>query len=223
MIIEDDIHLATTIIEYLDIENIESDFCSDGLTALNVVKKERFDVIVLDINLPRMNGLEVCKSLRAEGIDTPIIMLTARGQLNDKLLGFEAGADDYLIKPFAMEELVARLNALSGRKSSQTKLIEIGCLALDKKAKTIVANEQPLSVTPTGFKILEKLMQSSPEVVSKNEIIEFVWQGEDVETNNLKVHIHKLRKELVQAGCNVKIETMGTHGYAIREDSENSN
>ena len=126
LLVEDDFDLAGNIVDYLALEDFDCDHASNGVAALNFLDENEYAVVILDINLPRLDGLSVCEKLREKGNDTPVIMLTARDQLDDKLAGFAKGADDYLVKPFAMAELVARLQALSLRRSGQVKQLRCG-------------------------------------------------------------------------------------------------
>ena len=121
LLVEDDLDLARAIVDYLELERIACDHAGNGVAALELARDTEFDMIILDLNLPRMDGLDVCSHLRDEGNDVPILMLTARDSLDDKLSGFDRGTDDYLVKPFAMDELLARVKALAGRRSSQSK------------------------------------------------------------------------------------------------------
>ncbi len=121
LLVEDDLDLATAVVDYLELESIQCDHAVNGVVGLNLIKRNTYQAIILDLNLPRMDGLAVCQHMRDLGDDTPVLMLTARDSLDDKLIGFESGADDYLVKPFAMEELIARVKVLSRRRSGQIK------------------------------------------------------------------------------------------------------
>ena len=126
LLVEDDIDLASTIVDYLELETIQCDHASNGLLGLNLIERQPYQVIILDINMPKMDGLTLCALLRERGLDTPVLMLTARDSLNDKLQGFQVGSDDYLIKPFAMQELVARVQVLARRRSGEVKRLTLG-------------------------------------------------------------------------------------------------
>ena len=133
LLVEDDIDLATTIVDYLEIESIECDHASNGVMGLNLIERNQYQMIILDVNMPKMDGLTMCKTLRERGIDTPVLMLTARDSLDNKLEGFAAGSDDYLVKPFAMKELVARVKVLAKRKSGEVKRLTFANLILTCK------------------------------------------------------------------------------------------
>jgi len=131
LLVEDDIDLATAIIDYLELEDIHCDHAANGVSGFSLIQNNKYDAIILDLNLPKMSGLKVCEAMRSEGIDTPVLMLTARDTLEDKLAGFAKGADDYLIKPFAMEELIVRTQVLSRRRSGQINKLIVADLELN--------------------------------------------------------------------------------------------
>lgn len=196
LLVEDDFDLANAVIDYLALEDISCDHAANGLSGLNLIKTNHYDVVILDLNLPKISGLEVCESLRNEGFDVPILMLTAQGTLEDKLLGFKKGADDYLVKPFAMEELIVRTQVLSRRRSGQMAKLNACGLVLDTQQQVISRNNRPLKLSPTGYKILEILMRASPKPVSREKLVQAVWGDQQPDSNNLKVHMFNLRKEL---------------------------
>ena len=136
LLIEDDLDLAETVIDYLSLESIECDHASNGIAGLQFSQQHQYDVLLLDLNLPRMDGLTVCEKLREQGYDVPILMLTARDQLRDKITGFNAGTDDYLVKPFELDELVVRIQALARRRSGQVQRLQCDDLIMDLQAKT---------------------------------------------------------------------------------------
>src|SRR5210317_1777815 len=123
LVVEDDLDLATAVVDYLQLEGMRCDHAGNGVTALELAQGGAFDVIILDLNLPRLDGLGVCGTLREQGNDVPVLMLTARDSLDDKLSGFDSGTDDYLVKPFAMDEMLARVRALAGRRSSRARML----------------------------------------------------------------------------------------------------
>jgi DNA-binding response OmpR family regulator len=142
LLVEDDIDLATTIVDYLEIESIECDHASNGLMGLNLIERNHYQMIMLDINMPKMDGLTLCNTLRERGMDVPVLMLTARDSLENKLEGFSAGSDDYLVKPFAMKELVARVQVLAKRRSGEAKRLVLGDLILDIKQRSATLKQQ---------------------------------------------------------------------------------
>ena len=209
LLVEDDIDLASTIVDYLELETIQCDHASNGLLGLNLIERQPYQVIILDINMPKMDGLTLCALLRERGLDTPVLMLTARDSLNDKLQGFQVGSDDYLIKPFAMQELVARVQVLARRRSGE--------VVFDLSQRTAFLAQHPLKLSPTALKILEVLMRASPQTVSRQQIMQSVWGDEQPDSNSLKVHIYHLRKALDIHDASVTLETVASVGFAIRE------
>lgn len=218
LLVEDDLDLATAVIDYLELEDMQCDHAGNGVVGLNLIEKNDYQVIILDLNLPQMSGLSVCKTIRDEGIDTPVLMLTAMDSLQDKLNGFSQGADDYLIKPFAMEELIVRVQALSRRRSGQVTLLKVAgiCLDLDKKCATL--NNQALKLSPTALRILEILLRESPKPVSREKIIQQIWGDDKPESDSLKVHIFNLRKQLDLAGNKNILHTVSGYGFSIDGD-----
>ncbi|TCS43336.1 response regulator transcription factor [Reinekea marinisedimentorum] len=217
LLVEDDVDLATAVIDYFEMEDISCDHAVNGVIGLNLIEKNRYQVIVLDLNLPLMNGLNVCKKMREQGIDTPVLMLTAMDTLNDKLTGFDHGADDYLVKPFAVEELVARVLALSKRKSGQVTKLQVAGIELDLAGAQAFHHGTALKISPTEFKILEVLLRNSPNPVSRERIFQEVWGDDQPESNSLKVHIFNLRKQLAKAGDKNILRTVPNVGFAIGE------
>ena len=149
LLVEDNVSLAETVIAYFDLEGIDCDYASTGPQGLQLALSNDYQTILLDINLPRMNGLEVCKALRNQGVDVPVLMLTARDALEDKLAGFDSGTDDYLVKPFELSELAARVKALSKRRSSLAQKLQVGPLVMDLSLKAVSRDGHTLSLTPT--------------------------------------------------------------------------
>lgn len=216
LLVEDDRDLAASVADYLALENIECDHAYNGPAGLNLASENSYDVILLDIMLPRMDGLNVCEQLRSRGIDTPILMLTARDTLSDKVAGFRAGTDDYLVKPFALEELTVRTMALSRRRSGQIQKLTIDGLSLDIKRKQASRDGITLNLTPTGWILLETLMRASPEVVSRSALCEALWQDAPPDTDSLKVHLYKLRQQVDKPFEHALIQTVTGHGFALR-------
>lgn len=216
LLIEDDMDLAETVADYLSCEGIDCELAFNGPAGLEQAMATDCDVILLDVTMPGMNGLEVCRHLRASGSDRPILMITARDTLSDKLEGFEAGADDYLVKPFALEELAARVKALRGRRSAQSKVLKVHNLVLDLNQKTARRGERALRLSPKTWAILQKLTLASPGIVSRAELERYVW-GEDCPYSDaLKYHIHKLRFELDRPYEEPLLQTIPKTGFALR-------
>jgi len=220
LLVEDDLDLATAIIDYLALEGIECDHAANGLAGFNLIKRNFYDAVILDLNLPKMSGLQVCEQLRAQGIDVPILMLTAKDTLDDKLQGFSVGADDYLVKPFAMEELIVRAQVLSKRRSGQVNKLTVHDLELDVKQEKATRNGAILRLSPIGFRILEVLMRESPNPVSREKLMQTVWGDEQPDSNSLKVHLFNLRKAV--DGCSEckLIHTLVGRGVVLRSEEE---
>ena len=218
LLVEDDIDLAATIVDYLDIESINCDHASNGLMGLELIQRNHYQMMMLDINMPKMDGLTLCNTVREKGLDIPILMLTARDSLENKLQGFEAGSDDYLVKPFAIRELVARVQVLAKRRSGEVKRLVLGDLILDLNQRTAQLQQQTLKLSPIAFKLLEVLVRASPQPVSRQHIMQAVWGDEQPDSNSLKVHIHHVRKQLDASKHSplLKLETVSGIGFAIK-------
>lgn len=217
LLVEDNVSLAQTVIAYFDLEGIDCDYASNGSQGLELALLNDYQVILLDINLPRINGLEVCEMIRKQGVDIPVMMLTARDSLEDKLAGFDAGTDDYLVKPFELRELVARVKALFNRRSLHSMKLEVGPLVMDLSLKTICREGQKLKLTPTCWKLLEILMRGSPNVVSREKMQNAIWTEPDLpDSNVLKVHLYKLRQQVDKPFSIKLIQTVSSHGVVIR-------
>jgi DNA-binding response OmpR family regulator len=217
LLVEDDMDLATTVVEYLALENIDCDHASNGMSGLHLIQSNRYDVLLLDINLPRMSGLTLCQQLRHEGLDTPVIMLTARDQLTDKIDGFNAGTDDYLVKPFELEELVVRLNALARRRSGQVQQLTYGGVVMNLSEHRATRDGKPLQLSPSSWKLLELLLRAAPNVVQKSQLEQALWEGETSDSNALKVHLFNLRKTVDTSFDTPLIHTISGVGFALRE------
>ncbi|CAD5292056.1 Transcriptional regulatory protein BasR [Alteromonas sp. 38] len=220
LLVEDDIGLAGNVLDYLELEDMQCDHASNGVAALQLINQHQYDVLVLDINLPRLDGLSVCERMRNDGNDTPVIMLTARDQLEDKLAGFQKGADDYLVKPFAMAELVARVTALAGRRSAQVNQVAMGNVTLKINGQEAQAGSNDIKLSPITYALLKKLMLAKGEVVSRERLIEAAWKDSVPESNVLKVHMHHLRKALEHANASISVLSKPNSGFYLAEDAD---
>lgn len=194
LIVEDDRDLALAMSEYLELHRIECDFAYNGTSAINLALQGGYDSLILDNMLPRVTGIEVCRQLRAQGVDTPILMLTACDTDADQLEGFGAGLDDYVTKPCAMPLLLARLKALYRRQHPERDCLQIADLTIYPREHRASRGGYPLKLAPTSWRILLLLARRSPAVVSKAEIAQHVWPDDEVEEGTLNVHLHQLRK-----------------------------
>lgn len=216
LLIEDDRDLAASISEFLSLEKISCDHAYNGLSGFELALSNHYDVVLLDVTLPKLDGLAVCETLRRESIDTPIMMLTARDTLEDKLAGFRSGSDDYMVKPFALEELVARILSLKNRRSGQVRTLQVGALTLNLDTNVAYCQGKPLKLTPSGLKLLEVLLRESPKVVSRKELEKALWQDDLPTSNNLKVHMYHLRQAINKPFDEDLIQTVKNQGFQIK-------
>ena len=221
LLVEDDLDLASTLIDYLELEDIVCDHAANGVLALQLLEQshrneQTYEMIILDVNMPRMDGLSVCGKLREQGNDIPVLMLTARDALEDKLAGFNVGSDDYMVKPFEMLELLARINVLCHRRSGQLNTKLLYGLEVDFSQKHAKRNERQLQLSPTGWILLEIFMRKSPEVVSRQQLSQAIWGDEQPDSNSLKVHLFKLRQQVDYDGEEKLIHTIAGQGFSLR-------
>lgn len=217
LVIEDNSDIAANIGDFLADKGHVVDFAGDGVTGLHLAVVEDFDAIVLDLTLPGIDGLEVCRKLRQEARkQTPVLMLTARDTLDQKLAGFDTGADDYLVKPFALQELEARLSVLSRRtRGPQSRVLRVADLEFNLDTLVIVRQGKSLQLNPTGLKLLQCLMESSPSVVTRRELEMRVWGEELPDSDSLRVHIHGLRAAIDKPFDKPLIHTRHGIGYCL--------
>ncbi len=219
LIIEDDATIAANLYDFLESRGHAVDAAADGVTGLHLAISQTFDAIVLDLGLPGMDGLTLTKKLREEAhVETPILMLTARDTLDDKLEGFSRGADDYLVKPFSLKEVEARLLSMNRRSSGRIapRPLEAGALSLDPKTMAVRFAGNDVKLPPKCLRILELLMREPGRVISREEIERLVW-GESQETSDtLRSHLHTLRRALTAAGGHDPVETLHGIGYRLR-------
>lgn len=220
LLVEDNLDLSETVVQFLEIEDMICDLALSAEAGLSLIQQHSYDVVVLDIMLPRMSGFELCKRLRAHGFDSPILMLTARDTLHDKIEGFEAGADDYLVKPFDLPELVVRIKALSKRRSGQTHILSHAGLSMNLDTHEATRNKRTLRLSPTGWKLLELLLREAPATVTRARILRSLWGDDQPESNSLKVHLHMLRKQVDAVGEPQLLHTISNQGYAIRSNTQ---
>lgn len=221
LLVEDHQEIAGIIFDFFEIKGFQLDYARDGLQGFELASSNHYDVIILDVMLPHLDGLSVCQKLRKHGIDTPILMLTARDSNNDILDGFEHGADDYLVKPFDLNILAARLNALYKRKSGNaaTKAITFSNLTLDLASRTLRRNECTFQLNQTLFTIMKTLMLRAPDIASRDEIINQVWQDDSPEDDVLRHHIYQLRSQIDKPFKHAYIHTIPKVGYQLKLES----
>jgi two-component system response regulator MprA len=219
MVVDDDPGVRKAVGRALEFEGYDVVAAADGAQALEAVGTAAPDALVLDVGMPRVDGLEVCRRLRADGVTVPILVLTARHQVTDRVAGLDAGADDYLVKPFALEELLARVRALLRRVAPNgTDVLRVGDLTLDPSTRHVERGGEPLSLTRTEFNLLELLMLNAGHVLTRDVILERVWGFDfDVTSNSLDVYISYLRRK-TEAGERPRlIHTVRGVGYVARE------
>lgn len=220
LIVEDEKQMADFISLELKHEGYEVDICYDGEQGYDNAIKTNYDIILLDIMIPKINGMEVCRRLRAKQ-DTPIIMLTAKGDITDKVNGLDIGADDYLTKPFEIEELLARMRVILRRQSQKTKknkIIQVADLKLDLEKKQVTRNGKNIELTKKEYELLEYLMKNTGIVISREKIIETVWNYDFVgDTKIVDVFIRYLRSKIDDEYDKKLINTVRGFGYVIQE------
>lgn len=219
LVVEDDRAVRDAVQRALSFEGYEVSTARDGAEALSAVMNDPPDVIVLDVMMPYVDGLETCRRIRAKGISIPILILTARHDISDRVAGLDAGADDYMVKPFALEELLARLRALLRRSSgATTDVLTVGDLALDTGTREVTRAGERVELTKTEFDLLELLMRNAGIVLERSVIYEKIW-GYDFETssNSLDVYIGYLRRKTEPDGSPRLIHTVRGVGYVVRE------
>ena len=220
LIAEDDRLTADTLAKRLKAEHYAVDVCYDGMNALDYLLSADYDVAVLDIMMPGMDGIEVLTRFRAAGRQTPVLLLTARDAVADRVRGLNAGADDYLVKPFAYEELSARLRVLTRRTRQTTNRFEIADLIVDADAKTAQRSGEAIALTSREYALLEYMIRNKGRVLSRSQIIEHVWSYDyEGASNMVDVYIRSLRKKIDEGRDKKLIQTVRYAGYALREET----
>ncbi|MBQ6662461.1 MAG: response regulator transcription factor [Firmicutes bacterium] len=222
LIVDDEKRLARTVAKYLEEQGFTTDVCFDGNDALAYTAGTEYDVIVLDVMLPGRDGIAVLKALRGAGNETPVILLTAKDTVADKIRGLDSGADDYLTKPFALAELNARIRVLIRRQGSGTagNLLVTGDLVLDMKKRVVTIRGEEIRFTAREFSILEFLLLNKGAVLSREKIEKHIWNYDyEGSSNIVDVYIRNLRNKLEKAapGYGKRIETVRGMGYTIKE------
>lgn len=222
LVVEDEKALCESIAKGLRLDGYEVDMVFDGEEAMDIISAESYDLIILDLNLPGMDGLDILKNMRASDNETNVLILSARGGLNDKIEGLDSGANDYLCKPFHFEELEARVRSLTRRRTVQNNIVlECGEISLNTKTRIAFAKGEEIALTRKELAILEYLILHQGRPVSQEELIEHVWDGSvDSFSNSIRVHISALRKKIRTALGYDPITNRVGQGYVIGGDGE---
>ncbi len=221
LLVEDNRDILANMADYLGLKGYTVDCAQDGLSGLHLAATSHYDLIVLDVMLPGLDGFTLCRRLREDARrDTPVIMLTARDQLDDRLQGFRSGADDYLLKPFALSELAARIEAVL-RRSQGGGRRELQVADLSYNLDTLEVNRagKPLKLNPIGLKLLAVLMQKSPHVVRRDVLEEAVWGDDCPDSDSLRSHVHQLRQVIDKPFATSLLHTVHGVGYKLAEEA----
>ncbi|MCC6959342.1 MAG: response regulator transcription factor [Dehalococcoidia bacterium] len=223
LLVEDEARLATAVRRVLNDEGYATDWSADGADGLSRASSGEYDVVLLDVMLPSYDGYEIARRLRRDGATVPILMLTARDGIQDRVRGLDAGADDYLVKPFALAELLARVRALSRRAkmgaAAETQILTVGDLELDIPAREARRGSRRIELTAREFALLETLMRHPGQVMSRSQLLDSVWSYDSTtESNVVDIYIHYLRNKIDRGFDRKLIRTARGMGYAIRAD-----
>ncbi len=220
LVVEDEKRMADALLELLQMENYEVDLCTDGLSGMEAVESGVYDIIILDVMLPGKSGFDIARETRKEGIKTPILMLTAKGDLDDKVTGLDCGADDYLTKPFLTRELLARLRALGRRAVNSTDgTLTFGDIVLDTHTFMMrsIVNGQSVRLSEKEYRIMEYLLANQGRVLSREQLALRIWGYENnAEYNNVEVYLSFTRKKLAFIESSVEIKAVRGLGYELR-------
>ncbi len=218
LLIEDEKRMAQALCEILRLENYEMDHCADGAEGMDAVESEIYDIIILDVMLPHKNGFEIAREAREKGIRTPILMLTAKSDLDDKVTGLDCGADDYLTKPFMTRELLARLRAL-GRRNIHTPdgTLTFGDITLNRNHSMLICGENSVRLSEKEFRILEYLISNQGQILTREQLAVKIWGYESVaEYNNVEVYMSFARRKLNFVKSRTEIKAVRGVGYELR-------
>ena len=216
LIVEDNADLSANLAEFFDSEAYILDFAHDGLVALHLLATNTYDVIVLDVMLPGVSGFSLCQRIRQDlGSSTPIIMMTAKDQIEDKAEAFEEGADDYLVKPFHLRELALRIQALHRRHTMPSRVLVAGVLQYAPDTLSCHVGGKSITLTGRSADILHLLVQAYPKMVSYDQLSQLLWAEKEVEAQTLRTHVYLLRKQLQDAFGSAMIKTIHGRGYRL--------
>lgn len=217
LLVEDEKELSKAIKKVLEINKYDVEVAYDGLEALELIEYGIYDAIILDIMMPKVDGITVVKKMRQDKDNTPVLILTAKAELDDKVLGLDAGADDYLTKPFAMKELLARIRSITRRKGEVIESYKLGNMKLDSETFELCASSR-VRLTTKEYRLMEYLIRNKNMLLSTEKILDSVWEYDtDVELNVVWVFISSLRKKMEQIGANYTIKSVRGVGYQLEE------
>jgi two-component system OmpR family response regulator/two-component system copper resistance phosphate regulon response regulator CusR len=218
LIIEDDPLIGKSLAKGLEEARHHCTWVKDGHRGRELVLSQQFDAVILDLMLPGESGLDVLRDLRGQGLRTPVIVLTALGSVEERVAGLKSGADDYVVKPFALVELLARLEAVCRRTADKpAPLLHAGDLSLDLTTRRVTRGGVEIDLTPTEFSLLEMLMRYAGQVVTRRMLCEHLWEEDwEGETNVIEVHVNRLRNKLQRGFTDSLIQTVRGRGYALR-------
>jgi DNA-binding response OmpR family regulator len=218
LVVEDNVPVAESIRTMLEARKYAANVVTDGLAALDHLLRRCYDAAVIDVGLPGIDGFQLARSARAEGVQTPILMLTARDAVEDRVAGLECGADDYLVKPFVEEELVARVAAILRRADRPLLgLVEVGALRIDLAARGVTYDGKPVLLGATEFRLLEFLARNAGIALSRAQIVERIWDYDfEGSSNIVDVYVSQLRRKLRALGAGDVIETVWGIGYRLK-------
>ena len=218
LLVEDERDLSRAIKEILVYSKYEVDTAFDGLEALDYVAQYSYDLIIMDVMMPKMNGIESLKRIRAQNIDTPIIMLTAKSELDDKVEGLDSGADDYLTKPFQVKELLARIRALTRRKAEIVNVTSLGNVTFNSDNSTMSNGDKVVNLTRKEFSLMEYFLRNKNKYITSEKIFDDVWSSDtDAYITVVWVFISTLRRKLSSIDANIVIDAKRGNGYTLKE------
>jgi DNA-binding response OmpR family regulator len=227
LLVEDELNVVSFIKRGLEEENHVVSVAMDGISASDMLRQSVFDLVLLDIMLPGKSGIEICKELRQEGKTMPVIMLTALGSAENTVTGLDSGADDYIVKPFNFNELMARIRSVSRRanpRGADNPVLSLADLSVDVESKTVMRQGIPIQLTATEFRLLEYLLRNRRRVLSRVDILENVWDITfNLGTNVVDVYVNYLRKKIDKEFEPKLIHTVIGMGYVLKEAHENTN
>ncbi|MEZ5435863.1 MAG: response regulator transcription factor [Pseudomonadales bacterium] len=220
LLVEDNRDILANLTDYLELKGYTVDCAQDGMTGMHLAATESYDLAVLDVMMPGIDGFTLCQRLREARNNLPVIMLTARDTLNDRLQGFSTGADDYLVKPFELSELAARIEAVLRRTRGVSRLLTVADLVYDLDSLEVKRADKSIKLNPMSLKLLEVLMQRSPSVVRREQLEEAVWGDNCPDSDSLRSHIHQLRQLIDKPFETPLLHTVHGIGFRLARQQE---